>query len=318
MSPPHAHQPSAVSQLQVSVKEEPSPFAWTPCQFSGRKQKHRRVSWPCSTSSATLTPGASIDKDKLLQEKDQQIQELTTKLMQKEQMVEMLRFQLEIRTNGGLPESMVHVKVKQEPPDSCSSPPSLIHPPSPPFTPTEEMVAIKQEVIKEEIVSRTSLGLPQCAQTEHTCRFSQQQMMQKLLRPQECDIQKEESTNENKDRTLEDLQNLSEQQLKPEIHQPNHDVTERQQTRTLLGHQHTPQVRTDPRRSISDKHEEQPAQEVPLKLSPLPFPGVSNMSVPTRGFKAQARPNPGHRGQRLPGCRQSNPTAGLYCTSGTI
>ncbi|CAG02549.1 unnamed protein product, partial [Tetraodon nigroviridis] len=42
------------------------------------------------------------DKDKLLQEKDQQIQELITKLMQKEQLVEMLRFQLEIRMNGRL------------------------------------------------------------------------------------------------------------------------------------------------------------------------------------------------------------------------
>lgn len=258
-----------------------------------------------------------MDKDKLLQEKDQQIQELTTKLVQKEQLVEMLRFQLEIRTNGGLPESMVHVKVKQEPPDSCSSPPSLIHPPSPPFTPTEETVAIKQEVIKEEVVSQTSLGLPHCTQTDHACRFSQQQMMQKLLRPQECDI-KEGRTNENRDRTLEDLQNHSEQHLKREIPQQSHDVTERQQTQTLLGHQQTPQVRTDPSRSTRDEPEEQPAQEAPLKLSPLPFAGVSNMPLPTRGFKEQAHPNPGHRGQRLPDCSQSNLTAGLYHTSRTI
>lgn len=252
MSPPHGHQPSAVSQPQISVKEEPSPFAWTPCQFSGKEQKHCQVSWPCPTSSATLTPGTTVDKDKLLQEKDQQIQELTMKLVQKEQLVEMLRFQLDIRTNGGLPESMVHVKVKQEPLDSCSSPPSLIHPPSPPFTPTEETVAIKQEVIKEEVVSQTSLGLPHCTQTEHACWFSQQQMMQKLLRPQECDIQKEGRTNENRDRTLEDLQNHSEQHLKREISQQSHDVTERQQTQTLLGHQQTPQVRTDPSRSTRD------------------------------------------------------------------
>lgn len=221
-----------------------------------------------------------MDKDKLLQEKDQKIQELTTKLMQKEQMVEMLRFQLEIRTNGELPESMVHVKVKQEPLDSYGSPLSLIHPPSPPFTPTEEMVTIKQEVIKEEVVSWTSPGVPQCAQKGHTCEFSQQQMRQKLLRPQECDIQKEERTNENRDRTLEDLHNHSEQHLKREIHQQNHDVTERQQTQGLLGHQQTAQVRTDPRGSISDEHEEQPAQEAPLKLSPLPFPGVSSKPGP--------------------------------------
>lgn len=238
-----------------------------------------------------------MDKDKLLQEKDQQIQELTTKLMQKEQLVEMLRFQLEIRTNGGLPESKVHVKVKQEPPDSSSSPPSLIHPPSPPFTPTEEMVAIKQEVIKEEeVVSQTTLGLPQSAKTKHACRFSQPQMMEKLVQPQACDVQKEERTNENRDRKLEDLQNHSEQQLKREVRQQNPDVTERQPMQTLLGHQQTPQVRTEPRRSIRDEPEEQVAQEAPLKLSRLPFSGVSNMSVPTRGFKEQAHPSPGHRG----------------------
>lgn len=251
-----------------------------------------------------------MDKDKLLQEKDQQIQELITKLMQKEQLVEMLRFQL-IRMNGRLPESVVHVKVKQEPSDSCSSPPSLIHPPSPPFTPTEEVVAIKQEVFKEELVSQTSLDLPQCAQTEHTCRFAQQQTMQKLLRLQECDVQKEKGTNKNRDRTLDDLRNHSEQQPKQEIDQQNHDVTERQQTQTLLGHQQTPQVRTDPRRSVRDEHEEHLAQEAPLKLSPLPVPGVSNMSVPTRGFKKQACPSPAHRRQRLPEGSHSNLTAGV-------
>lgn len=219
MSPLRAHPSSAVSQLQISMKEEPSPIASTPCQFSGREQKHFQVSGLCPASSATLTPGATVDKDKLLQEKDQQIQELTTKLMQKEQLVEMLRFQLEIRTNGGLPESMVHVKIKQEPPDSRSIPPSLIHPPSPPFTPTEEMVAIKQEVIKEEVVSQTPLDLPQCAQTEHACWFAQQQTMQKPLRPQECDVQKEKQTNANRNGTPDNLQNHSEQLLKPEVHQ---------------------------------------------------------------------------------------------------
>lgn len=167
-----------------------------------------------------------MDKERLLQEKDQQIQELTTKLMQKEQLVEMLRFQLKIRTNGGPPESMVHVKVKQEPPDSCSSPPTLIHPPSPPFTPTEE---IKQEAMEEGVVSQTSRGLPQ------TCRSSLQQMSQ----PQEWDVQKEDRTNENKTRMLEDLQNHSKQRLKQEIYQQNRDVSEGEQTQT-------PQVRTDP------------------------------------------------------------------------
>lgn len=302
----------------MSVKEEPSPFAWKTCQFSGREPEHCQVSWPRPTAAATLTPGATVkDKDELLQQKDQQIQELTTKLMQKEQLVEMLRFQLEIRTSAGCPESLVHVKVKQEPSDSCSSPPSLIHPPSPPFTPTEQMVAIKQEVIKEEAVSQTSRGLPQCAQTEHACRLSQQPMKQKLLRLQECDIQ-EERTNENRDWTPEDLQNHSEQRLKREIRQQNRDVSERQ-TQSFLGQQQTPQVRhPPPRRSLRDKPEEQVAQEAPLKLSPLAFPGVSNMSLPTRGVEEQVHPSPGHRGQQLPDCSQSNLTAGVYRTSRTI
>lgn len=75
----------------------------------------------------------------MLQEKDQLIEELTRKLLQKEQLLEMLRLQLDIRTNWGHSESKVHVTVKQEPADQ---------PPSLPFRATDETVANNQEAIK--------------------------------------------------------------------------------------------------------------------------------------------------------------------------
>lgn len=238
----------AADQSRINTKEEPRPFALTSRQFSLRERKLCQMS--LSRPSSSAVPGMTVDKDKMLWEKDQQIKELTRKLMQKQQLVEMLRLQLEIRTNG-LPELMAHVKVKQEPPDSSS--PSLIHPPSPPFTPTDETVAIKQETIKkEEILFQASPGLPQCTQTEHTCWFTQQEAMQKLLRPQERDVQKEERTPQNWGLMLEDLQNHSEQrkndsrrqQPEQEIQRQKPDLTDQQQLQTHLGEQQTPQVRT--------------------------------------------------------------------------
>lgn len=176
----------------------------------------------------------------MLQEKDQLIEELTRKLMQKEQLVEMLRLQLDIGTHWGLSESKVHVKVKQEPADS-GSPPSLIQPPSFPFRATGEMVAINQAAIKEEEV--VSPGLLTCTRKERTCRFSREQMMQKGLRPQEGEVQKEERGPQNRGPMLGNLQRMK------GSHRPNHYLTEQLQRQAHLGQQQrlevpqqTPQV----------------------------------------------------------------------------
>lgn len=200
----------------------------------------------------------------MLQEKDQLIEKLTRKLKQKEQLVEMLRLQLEIRTRGG---ARVHVKVKQEPPGSCSGPPSRIHLPLPPFLPTAEMVAINQDAIKEEeVVFRTSPGLLPCAQVEHSCRVSQQQMIQQRL--QEGEAQKEEWGPQHGGPMLGNLQSHSAQRrkdsdtLEPKQEVPRlaRDLTEQQQRPAHLGQQQqrpdtsqqTPQVRTGSKRSITE------------------------------------------------------------------
>lgn len=188
-----------------------------------------------------------MDKDMMLQQKDQQIEELTRKLMQKQQLVEMLRRQLDARMNGGLPQSTGHVKIKQEPPDSCSSPPPK----------TTETCAIKQEAIKEEeLESQTSPGIPQSTQKEHMCRFFQQKI-ENPLQPQELDLH---NTMEKEGPMLEDL--------------PSHS---KQPTQTHLGQQQRPdapqqkpQVRSGSERSTRDEPGEPSATGPHLKPT-LPF-----------------------------------------------
>lgn len=178
----------------------------------------------------------------MLQQKDQQIEELTRKLMQKQQLVEMLRQQLEMGMNGGLPQSTGHVKIKQEPPDSCSSPPPI----------TTGMCAIKQEVIKEEeLESETSPGLPQSTQKERVCRFFQQKI-ENPLQPQERDHQ---STMEKGGPMLEDLQNHSKQPTQTHLGQQQRQDAPQQ----------TPQVRSGAERSIRDEPGEPSATGPHLK-----------------------------------------------------
>ncbi|NXA52903.1 MKL1 protein, partial [Nothocercus julius] len=74
------------SPVQFVVKEESSKAA--SCSVSAAPRSER-----CSTSSSRDADGR--DKDQMLQEKDKQIEELTRMLKQKQQLVEMLRLQLE-------------------------------------------------------------------------------------------------------------------------------------------------------------------------------------------------------------------------------
>ncbi|KAM6913733.1 myocardin-related transcription factor A-like isoform 1-T1 [Lycodopsis pacificus] len=159
-------QPCSAAQLATSIKEELKCSGLAPSRFS-LKQKHCLVSSTALATTATA-PVVSVDKDRMLQEKDKQIEELTRMLRQKQRLVEVLRMQLEHGNRGG-PEPLVLVRVKQEPPDGPSVPLSFGHPPfSPPPPPSVscEMdvikVTVKQEAIEaEEVACETTMQLPQ-------------------------------------------------------------------------------------------------------------------------------------------------------------
>ncbi|KAM7386545.1 hypothetical protein PAMA_009246 [Pampus argenteus] len=233
-------QPSSPSQLLTNIKEEPLCSTTAPCQFSLKPMSLQKY---CPLSSATpttttTTPLVTIDKDKMLQQKDKQIEELTRMLKQKQRLVELLKMQLEHKKRGGqVAEPVVLVRLKQEPPDKSSSLP-------PPPTPLScEMdvtkVTVKQEVIDTEVVETTmgtpdTRGLmhsqtqehiqlqikPQTKQDAHvrlqqtTLQLAQQQAVQKLLLQQQHNIQ-------NSNQTLDHQQSLQQrlsQQRKKKSH----------------------------------------------------------------------------------------------------
>ncbi|XP_056262330.1 myocardin-related transcription factor A-like isoform X2 [Pseudoliparis swirei] len=160
--------PCSAARLAAGVKEEPRCSGPAPCQFSARRdslQKHRPAP---STAVATTTPApvAAVDKDRMLREKDKQIEELTRMLRQKQRLVEVLRMQLEHVNRGG-PEPLVLVRVKQEPPDGPDGPLSFGHPPlSPSPSPVSSevdviRVDVKQEATEAEDAAReTTMHLP--------------------------------------------------------------------------------------------------------------------------------------------------------------
>ncbi|XP_045929986.1 myocardin-related transcription factor A-like isoform X1 [Micropterus dolomieu] len=251
-------QPHPTAQLAKNIKEEPNCSTPAPCQFSLKPaslQKHCPVS-SAAPNTTTTAPVVTMDKDKMLQEKDKQIEELTRMLMQKQRLVDVLRMQLEHGKRGGrLPEPLVLLRVKQEPPDKPSAPLSFGHPPvSPqPSSVSCEMdvanVTVKEEAIEaEEVVSETTTplsdahGLPQTQtqevqdqikqmntqtkQQQHVClqqtalQLAQQQAIQTFLLQQQHNTQTQQQTIQNRGLTLETQQNLQKlsQQRKKKSH----------------------------------------------------------------------------------------------------
>ena len=246
-------QPCSAAQLPINIKEEPKCSTPAPCQFSLKAaslQKHCLVSTNALTTTTTA-PGVAVDKDRMLQEKDRQIEELTRMLRQKQRLVEVLRMQLEQGKNRGrVPEPLVLVRVKQEPPDKPSVPLTFGNPPlpRPSSSVSSEMdvtkVTVKQEAIEaEEVVSQMTTQLPDChglpkscTQTQgtqmkpdqmstqkkqpHIClqqtalQFAQQQAIQKLLPQQQHNIQNQRRMIQNCGQTLENHQKLAQQRKK--------------------------------------------------------------------------------------------------------
>ncbi|XP_073351302.1 myocardin-related transcription factor A-like [Pagrus major] len=259
-------QPRSAAQLPINIKEEPKCSTPAPCQFALKAaslQKHCLVSTTAFTTTTTA-PGVTVDKDKMLQEKDKQIEELTRMLRQKQRLVEVLRMQLEQGKNGGrVPEPLVLVRVKQEPPDKPSVPLTFGNPPlpRPSSSVSSEMdvtkVTVKQEAIEaEEDVSEVAMqlpdshGLPQSStQTQeaqmkpeqkkqpHIClqqttlQFAQQQAIQKLLLQQQHNIQNQQRMIQNCSQTLENQQKLSQQRKKKSHKQQLKQLQQQQQSK---------------------------------------------------------------------------------------
>ncbi|XP_037333097.2 myocardin-related transcription factor A-like isoform X3 [Pungitius pungitius] len=162
-------QPRSAARLTASIKEESNGADQAPCQFSS-KQASREHHCLVSSTAVTMTttaPVGPVDKDRMLQEKDKRIEELTRMLRQKQRLVEVLRMQLDHGKRGGT-EPLVLVRVKHEPPDRPDVPQSFGPQPisSPPSSAPCEMdaikVAVKQEAVEaEEDARETSAQLPE-------------------------------------------------------------------------------------------------------------------------------------------------------------
>lgn len=160
--------PSSAPQLPANIKEEPPCSTPPPCQFSLKSaslHKHRLVSSAAPTAPATAS---SVDKDRMLQEKDKQIAELTKMLRQKQRLVEELKILLEKgNREAQVPEPQIPPRVKEEPPDNSDVALSMSSPPFPPQISSVmdgNKVTIKQEVSGAEICDseafiQTSIGL---------------------------------------------------------------------------------------------------------------------------------------------------------------
>ncbi|XP_040918549.1 myocardin-related transcription factor A-like isoform X2 [Toxotes jaculatrix] len=261
-------QPCSAAQLPANIKEEAACSTPSPCQFSLKPaslQKRCQVS-SAATTTSTTAPLLTVDKDKMLQEKDKQIEELTRMLRQKQRLVEVLRMQLEHgKREGRVSEPLVLVRVKQEPPDKPIVPLSSGRPPFPPQTLSVSCdmdvtkVTVKQESTeKEEVVCEKNMppldsqGLPQPSQEQihlqvkpqtkqeqyvclqqTTLQLAQQQAIQKLLLQQQQNIKNQQQTIQNRNQVLENQQNLQKlsQQRKKKSHKQQ---LKQQQQKQLL------------------------------------------------------------------------------------
>ncbi|XP_026207303.1 myocardin-related transcription factor A-like isoform X2 [Anabas testudineus] len=173
-------QPCLAAQVPTDIKEE-SLAPWQVSLKPAALQKHYSSSSTTRTSTAAA-PVLAVDKDKMLREKDKQIEELTRMLERKQKLVEVLKMQLERGKRGEQGQDPeVVVRVKQEPPDEHCVPPSydpLTLPLS--SSPTSckmdvTKVTVKQEPA-EEAVSETTLQSPG---RDH--RFLSQEVQRQIL-----------------------------------------------------------------------------------------------------------------------------------------
>ncbi|XP_017161895.1 MKL/myocardin-like protein 1 isoform X2 [Poecilia reticulata] len=174
-SPASSLQPLTTAPVSAAVKQERRRSGPAPCRFSLKSTSLHDRSSVCSaapTITAATTPG-TVDKDRMLQEKDKQIAELTRMLLQKNRLVEELRMQLG-NGNQDAPEACVLKRVKEEPPDGSTSP-SLV------VLREKEVITIKRETVEEEMASKMSLQSPRPTQQTRSQTHLQLQQKQVCL-----------------------------------------------------------------------------------------------------------------------------------------
>ncbi|KAM4534783.1 myocardin-related transcription factor A-like [Fundulus diaphanus] len=173
-------QPFTPALFPAAIKHEPRCSSPAPCHFSLKSaslQKHSLVSSAAPATTAAAPP-VTIDKDRMLQEKDKQIAELTRMLWQNQRLVEELKMQLE---NGYReePEAEILKRVKEEPPDKVheafSTSPLSFDPQISVISHEKEVtkVTIKEEAIEAEIGSEIEVQSPDtllqpCTPTQQT------------------------------------------------------------------------------------------------------------------------------------------------------
>ncbi|CAB1415639.1 unnamed protein product, partial [Pleuronectes platessa] len=183
-------QPSSAPHLPKTIKQEFPFSAPAPCRFSLKPaslQKHRPL-----PSAVPTAPVRTLDKDQMLKEKDQQIQELTRMLRSTQRLVEVLRMQLEQRNRGAQEQTQLHTEPqnKQEPRDSLQ----------------QNALQLAQRHVVHRLLLRQ--------QNIHNCH-------QALENPQKASLQKKKKSHkqQQKQQTKLNQQTLVKQQLKPLLQQ---------------------------------------------------------------------------------------------------
>ncbi|KAI4822808.1 hypothetical protein KUCAC02_008335 [Chaenocephalus aceratus] len=236
----------------------------SPCQFA-LKPASLRTHCPITAPA----PAVDLDKDRLLHEKDRQIEDLTRLLRQNQHLVELLRLQLEHRSREGA-EPLVLVRVKQEPPDKPSVPLSFRHTPSPL---SREMVTVKQEATDSE-ESETTTQSPERTQMkpqqmntqtkqllqQSTLQLAQQQAVQQLLLQQQRNIQNQQQLIQNRSQTAENLQKVSQQRKKKSHKQ---QIKQQQQQHVLQSQQQQQQQQS--KQQHHQQQQQQLKQQILLK-----------------------------------------------------
>ncbi|KAK5856578.1 hypothetical protein PBY51_008163 [Eleginops maclovinus] len=140
--------------LATKIKEVPTFSPPAPYHFSIKLASLLKLSQITNPALAL-----NLNKDRMLQEKDRQIEELTRMLRQNQRLVEVLKLQLEHRSKAAEPLALV--RVKQEPPDKPSVPLSFRHTPSPL---SREMGVVKQQSKQIQIQTKIHVKQRQPAQ----------------------------------------------------------------------------------------------------------------------------------------------------------
>lgn len=265
-------QPLTTAPLTATVKQEPRCSSPAPCHFSLKSaslQKHSLVSFAAPATTAA-TPPVAVDKDKMLQEKDKQIAELTRMLWHNQSLVDELKMQLENR-NRDASETQILGRVKKEPPDTSHeaflTSPSLFDPHISVISHDKEVtnVAIKEEAIETEIGSEMSSQSPDTLLQPSTPPQQTPDQIHLQLQPEQRSLQKQvclqdsarqlaqqqaisrlvsmqQQNTKKQQRRVQSLNQALEPHQKPRSHRQKRSEKLHQQRQLLQSEQHHPQL----------------------------------------------------------------------------